>query len=67
MPVTPIKANSVQFVKGSHKWGKWFLPTYFETSENYIAEEDKHHNHYEAMPEIKEEEHELLSWDMEVN
>ena len=27
--------NSVQFVQGSHKWGKWFTPRKFATEANY--------------------------------
>ena len=65
MPVTPVEAGSIQFIKGSHKWGKWFAPRYFETTENYVVEKEGIERHYETVPEINEQEHELLSWNME--
>ncbi len=66
MPVTPVEAKNIKFIKGSHKWGKWFAPRYFETAENYTIEKDNTGRRYETVPEIKEEEHEILSWDLEV-
>ena len=67
MPVTPVEAKSLMFLKGSHKWGKWFAPRYFKTAESYVVEKDSDGRQYETVPEVKEDEHEMLSWDMEVN
>jgi hypothetical protein len=67
MPVTPVEAKTMQFIKGSHKWGKWFAPRYFQTAENYNIEKDGIERHYETVPEINEEQHEIVSWQMEVD
>jgi hypothetical protein len=66
MPVTPVEGRCMQFIKGSHKWGKWFSPRYFDMTGNYVVEKEGIERRYETVPEIKEEEHEVLSWDMEV-
>ena len=67
MPVTPVEAKSgLKFIRGSHKWGKWFTPRMFETNTDYIAETEIRGQKYETMPLIKEGDHEILSWDMEV-
>ena len=69
MPVTSVGARSgLKFIKGSHKWGKWFAPRYFKTAENYVVENESEDRIYETMPEINEDsdEYEILSWDMEV-
>ena len=68
MPVTPVEEQaSLRFIKGSHKWGKWFSPRYFETAENYVIDKlNEDQRLYETMPKIKEKEHEILAWEMEV-
>ena len=36
MPVDPVaQGATLKFVKGSHRWNKWFVPRKFETSKNY--------------------------------
>jgi ectoine hydroxylase-related dioxygenase (phytanoyl-CoA dioxygenase family) len=36
MPVDPVSEEAtLRFVKGSHKWSKWFFPRKFKTSKNY--------------------------------
>ena len=39
MPVDPVSIeSSVKFVKGSHRWGKWFHPRKFASENNYTIE-----------------------------
>ena len=41
MPVDPVSQRaSVKFVKGSHKWGKWFHPRKFASENNYPVENE---------------------------
>ena len=41
MPVDPVsEESSVKFVKGSHRWGKWFHPRKFASENNYPVESD---------------------------
>ena len=38
MPLDPVSLEStVQFVKGSHSWNKWFFPRKFATFKNYLV------------------------------
>ena len=38
MPVDPVPLEAtLKFVKGSHRWNKWFVPRKFETSNNYTV------------------------------
>lgn len=57
--------TGVQYVKGSHKWDKLFIPRKFSTQENYSSYESN--PIYENVPhkEIAEGKHELLYWEME--
>ena len=44
MPIDPVSLETtIQFVKGSHLWGKWFYPRKFATSKNYkiVGEEER--------------------------
>merc|ERR1719264_1784736 len=65
MPVDPVSLeSSVKFVRGSHRWGKWFHPRKFATAKNYQVESEVGGRKYEDVPveEIEEGNHELLSW-----
>ncbi len=67
MPSTPVsKETALKFVKGSHLWGKWFIPTNFESLQNYAKGGQSAEIEYEETPEINENEHEIVSWDLEV-
>ncbi len=52
---------SVEFVAGSHLWGKWFRPERFDKSPLY--DNDTH----EAIPDIEanRDQYEILGWDVE--
>ena len=42
MPVDPVSLDSsVKFVKGSHRWGKWFHPRKFASEKNYPVEREE--------------------------
>ena len=55
--------GGVEYIKGSHKWNKWFQPTEFAKGQtSYDLNPD-----YVAMPDIDAErgKYDFLSWDME--
>ncbi|KAL0480352.1 hypothetical protein AKO1_007157 [Acrasis kona] len=58
------KDTGVQYVKGSHKWNKLFIPKNFSTYEDYQSY--KSSEQYESVPqkEIEEGKYELLYWEM---
>jgi len=70
LPVTPVsKESCLEFVGGSHKWGKWFFPTKFASLKHY-SYVDFHtctEKTFENTPDIdaEPEKYELLSWDLE--
>ena len=51
----------VAYVAGSHRWGRVFRPQAFD-EKNAVAFAD---SPYEAMPEISEKTHQLISWDLQ--
>lgn len=69
MPVDPVPLlSALQFVKGSHKWGRWFHPRKFATQKNYPLDsevEEIQQRIYEDVPvaEIESGNHEVISWD----
>ena len=43
MPVDPVPLeSSVKFVRGSHRWGKWFHPRKFASERNYPVESEEY-------------------------
>jgi ectoine hydroxylase-related dioxygenase (phytanoyl-CoA dioxygenase family) len=63
MPVDPVARDvCVEFVAGSHRWGRWFRPRKF-TGTAYDHEADG----LEDMPDIsaRRSDYRLLSWDLE--
>jgi len=69
MPVDPVSLeSSVKFVKGSHRWGKWFHPRKFASETNYPVEDEHFEGKaFEDVPvqDIEDGKYELLSWDCE--
>ena len=56
--------GSVEYVKGSHRWGKVYRPkSFFEPKDDYAFRDDG----LEAMPDFESlrDEHELLGWEMQ--
>ena len=67
MPTTHIpKETCLQFVKGSHQWGKWFHPKKFASHMSYSVD-DEFGFEYEDVPNVDEEGYDILSWELEVN
>ena len=63
MPLDPLPAGiSLEFVRGSHRWGRWFEPT--RTTERTSWYED---SPYEPVPDVEQEPErfDLLSWDVQ--
>lgn len=73
MPLDPVPVEtSIQFVKGSHAWGRWFVPRKFATSKNYqpkdpAAGEAADLVEFESVPDIegRPDEYDILSWPLE--
>ncbi|XP_033107258.1 uncharacterized protein LOC117109121 [Anneissia japonica] len=69
LPVDPIPlSSSLQFVKGSHRWGKWFYPRKFATSLNYQLKNSTMNNSnpktFENVPDIDGGGYDILSWEV---
>lgn len=63
IPLDPVeKSVCPEFVTGSHKWGKWFVPTKF-TGDSYQRDGDN----MEVIPDIdaEREKYEISSWQLE--
>jgi ectoine hydroxylase-related dioxygenase (phytanoyl-CoA dioxygenase family) len=54
----------VEYVKGSHRWGRWFQPKFFRQGGVDLAVQDPR---FEPLPDLdaEREAHEFLAWDME--
>ena len=72
LPLDPVPLEtSLQFVKGSHAWGRWFVPRKFATSRDYALKEatsnrDAEGISFESVPDIEghPEEYEIISWEL---
>lgn len=65
------KASCLKYVGGSHKWGKWFIPRKFASSNNYKYTDPKIENTDKAFEDIPDidahpEKYQLSAWDLEV-
>jgi len=58
------RATSVEFVAGSHRWGRWFAPRFFKDGEQYYEDDGRA---FEETPDIDAArgEHRILGWAME--
>lgn len=66
MPTTHVpKEACLEFVSGSHRWGKWFHPRKFASHSSYNVEEDVEFE-YEDVPDINNANFDILSWELEV-
>ena len=65
IPLDPVpREGSVEYVKGSHLWGRRFRPkSFFQANEDYDFEGDE----LEPMPDFEalRDHYELLGWDMQ--
>ena len=55
------RETAVEFIAGSHRWGKWFRPERFDNTPLY------EHDRYYTLPDIESQrdEYRILSWDLE--
>ena len=51
----------VEFIAGSHRWGKWYTPKNFTTSDDHDSNEG------ESVPDVmsSRDEYDILGWDLE--
>jgi ectoine hydroxylase-related dioxygenase (phytanoyl-CoA dioxygenase family) len=66
LPLDPVARDvCVEYVAGSHRWGRWFAPKYFNQASTKLETDGR----FEEMPdidaEIGEGKHRLLGWDLE--
>ncbi|XP_013378910.1 uncharacterized protein LOC106150576 [Lingula anatina] len=73
MPIDSVPAETtLKFVKGSHRWGRWFHPKKFKSEKNYPVNDDAgtrlaETRVYENVPDIDgSDEYEILQWPIEV-
>ena len=62
--------TTIEFVKGSHRWGRWFHPRKFASERNYPleGEEEKGHAFEEILDfDAQRENYEFLKWAVQVN
>jgi ectoine hydroxylase-related dioxygenase (phytanoyl-CoA dioxygenase family) len=65
MPLDPVtKDNGIEFVRGSHRWGKLFIPSNFRTG---APTQDPTGTPYELIPDIEADRgaYDIASWVME--
>ena len=57
----------VEFIRGSHKWDRWFQPFRADEHGGAAAEQAEPNPNFEQLPDFEAErdQHEILSWDME--
>jgi len=70
MPLDPVSSETcLRFVRGSHNWGRWFVPRKFATESNYGLTDPgtvptNEGVVFEDVPSVTEEA-DILSWDLE--
>ena len=65
------KASCLEYVGGSHKWGRWFIPKKFATLNNYKYTDQNSENTNKAFEDIPDidahpEKYQLFAWELEV-
>ncbi len=65
-PVT-AETGALEFVRGSHRWGRWFQPEVFGSSQSDKVKPYEDNPDYEAMPDIEAArgDYDIVSWDLE--
>ncbi|MDP6707197.1 MAG: phytanoyl-CoA dioxygenase family protein [Alphaproteobacteria bacterium] len=64
LPLDPVdRATSLEFVAGSHRWGRWFRPRYFNADGTALVPGD---DGMEEAPDVEagRDEYEILGWEM---
>lgn len=65
IPLDPVpRETCVEYVRGSHRWGRWFAPRFFRQGGVDLAVQDPR---FEPVPDIDAERdrHEFLAWSLE--
>jgi ectoine hydroxylase-related dioxygenase (phytanoyl-CoA dioxygenase family) len=63
IPLDPVpKDTCVEYIQGSHRWGRWFSPKYFRKDNQFVVQDPR----FETIPDFDQERdrHQFLSWDM---
>lgn len=66
LPLDPVSRDTcVEYVRGSHRWGRWFAPKFFRQGGVDLAVQDPR---FEPIPDFsaERERHEMLGWDLEL-
>jgi len=66
LPLDPVpKEVCVEFIAGSHKWGRWFAPQFFKTGNPSLKSQDPR---FEVIPDFESQKDNLnlLSWELEL-
>jgi ectoine hydroxylase-related dioxygenase (phytanoyl-CoA dioxygenase family) len=66
IPLDPVaKDTSIEFIAGSHAWGRWFAPARFADSKTHDAAQD---SRFETPPDFEAErsKYRILQWPLEV-
>jgi ectoine hydroxylase-related dioxygenase (phytanoyl-CoA dioxygenase family) len=64
LPLDPVSRDvCVEYVKGSHRWGRWFAPKFFRQGGVNLQVQD---SRFEEIPDVdaERERFTFLSWDM---
>jgi ectoine hydroxylase-related dioxygenase (phytanoyl-CoA dioxygenase family) len=64
LPLDPVARDTcVEYIRGSHRWGRWFRPKFFRKEAEFVAQDPR----FEELPDFDAERgrHEFLSWYME--
>lgn len=65
LPLDPVdRATTLEFVAGSHRWGRWFRPRYFNADGSALRQPE---DGFEEAPDIEAERdaHQILGWALE--
>jgi len=62
---TTAKSGALEFIRGSHKWDRWFQPEVF--GKNSGTDAYDHNPDYEPMPDIEaqRDDYDIVGWDLE--
>ena len=64
IPMDPVsKDTCVEYIRGSHRWGRWFSPKYFRKDKDFVVQDPR----FETIPDFdaQRDQHEFLSWELE--